>query len=64
MFGAAQNKTYTISGSARLCGYLIDFERHVEYLAQCKYPRPCKACGADSYIIFGLCNLPLQFFPL
>ena len=30
MFDAAQNKPNIRSGSVRLCGDLIDFERHVE----------------------------------
>ena len=30
MFDLAQNKPSTRSGSARLCGDLTDFERHVE----------------------------------
>ena len=63
MFDASQNKTSTRSGSARLCGDLTDFERHVESQAQRKHPRPCEACGADSYTICGLCHVQLKFFP-
>ena len=29
IFDATQNKSSTISRSARLCGYLTDFERHI-----------------------------------
>ena len=63
MFYVAQNKPSTRSVSERLCGDLIDFERHVEYWAQRKNPRPCEAYGADYYNICGLCNFPLHFFP-
>ena len=63
MFDAEQNKPSTKYGSARLCGNLTDFERHVEYRAQRKHPRPCEACGAGSYNICGLYNVPLHFFP-
>ena len=61
MFDAAQNKNITRSGSAILCVDLIEFERHVEFRAQRKNPRPREACGADFYTIFGLCNVPLHF---
>ena len=63
MFDVAKNKPNTRSGSARLCGYLTYFERHVESQAQRKNPRPCEACGSDSCNICGLCNVPIQFFP-
>ena len=63
MVDASQNKPSTRSGLERLCGDLTDFERHVESRAQYKNPRPCEACGADSYTICGLCNVPLHFFP-
>ena len=63
MLNAEQNKISTRSVSARLCGDLTGFERHIEYWAQRKNPRPCEACGADSYTICGWCNVPLHFFP-
>ena len=63
MVDASQNKPITRSGSERLCGDLTDFERHVESRAQSKNPRPCEACGADSYTICGLFNVPLLFLP-
>ena len=57
MFDAAQNKPSTRSVSARLCGHLKTFERHVESRSRRKHPRPFEACGADSYTICGLCNV-------
>ena len=62
-FDATQNKPITRSGSARLCRYLTYFERHVEYRARRRHPRPREACGADSYTICELCNIPFHFFP-
>ena len=61
MFDAAQNKPSTRSGSVRLCGDLTYFEQHVESRAKRKNSRPCEACGADSYTIFVLFNVPLHF---
>ena len=63
IFDSEQNIPSTRSGSVRLCGYLTHFERHVEYRAQRKNPRPCEVCGDDSYTVCGLCHVPLHFFP-
>ena len=62
MFDSAQNKPSTKYGSARLCVYLTDYERHLEYRAQLKNSIPCEAFGADSYNICGLCNAPIKLF--
>ena len=51
MFDAEYNKPSTISISARLCGYLTEFEQHLQSRSHRKNSRPCEAYSSDSYTI-------------